>query len=148
MNDPALTSSEDCNQFATFSTDGLHFGVPVEHVQEVVRSQDMTPVPLASGEIRGLINLRGQIITAIDLREALKLSERTSERPPMNVVVKINNELCSLLVDDIGDVLSIPRSNLEPPPATLPPGIRSSVTQVCQLTEKLLLVFNPDSLCK
>lgn len=139
--------STTSTQFATFSADGLYFGVPVEHVQEVVRYQDMTPVPLATEEIKGLINLRGQIITALDLRTSLKLTPRTSSTP-MNVVVKINDELCSLLVDEIGDVLALDGTTLEDPPPTLPGAIKKAVTKVCQLNDKLLLVFNPESVLK
>ena len=73
-------------QFCTFYVDGLFFGVDVLKVQEVLTEQDMTPVPLASNEVEGLINLRGQIVTAIDLRRRLKLSDRTDGEPPMNVV--------------------------------------------------------------
>jgi purine-binding chemotaxis protein CheW len=139
---------ESSAQFATFSADGLYFGVPVENVQEVVRYQDMTPVPLASAEIKGLINLRGQIITALDLRTSLHLSPRDDSRNPMNVVVKVNEELCSLLVDEIGDVLSLDKSALEEPPPTLPSAIKTAVTKVCQLNDRLLLVFNPSSIVK
>src|SRR5215472_3136729 len=91
-------------QLCTFYLDGLLFGVEVHKVQEVIRYQAMTRVPLASQVIGGLINLRGQIVTAIDLRRRLGLAERTAKQLPMNVVVRSDDGAVSFLVDEIGDV--------------------------------------------
>src|SRR5919198_5014282 len=106
-------------QFSTFYLDGLLFGVQVSQVQEVIRYQHMTRVPLASHEVQGLINLRGQIVTALDLRRRLNIKERSSDRLPMNVVVRSGEEAVSLLVDEIGDVLEVDNDALERPPETL-----------------------------
>ena len=85
MSNAAIAGS---NQFCTFTLDGLFFGVEVVHVQEVIRYQEMTRIPLAPTFVKGLINLRGQIVTAIDLRRRLNLPDRDQEQLPMNVVVQ------------------------------------------------------------
>ena len=95
-------------QFSTFLVNGLFFGVDVRHVQEVIRYQEMTRVPLAPAMVQGLINLRGQIVTAIDLRRRLELAPRPADQLPMNVVVRTDDGAVSLLVDEIGDVVGNP----------------------------------------
>ena len=93
----------DPQQYCTFLVDGHYFGLDVRKVQEIIRYQEMTSVPLASPVVRGLINLRGQIVTAIDLRRRLDLTERPEGTLPMNVVVRTEEGVVSLLVDEIGD---------------------------------------------
>ena len=100
-------------QLCTFFVDGLFLGVEVEKVQEVIRYQEMTRVPLAPGVIGGLINLRGQIVTAVDLRKRLDLDERPVDDFPMNVVVRTDDGAMSLLVDDIGDVVEVDEQSFE-----------------------------------
>src|SRR5262245_46446739 len=90
-------------QFSTFFLDDLYLGVEVLRVQELIRFQEMTRVPLASPVVRGLINLRGQIVTAIDLRRQFGLPTAPADRDPMNVVVRTDDTAVSLLVDEIGD---------------------------------------------
>ena len=106
-------------QFCTFYLDGLFFGVEVEKVQEVIRYQAMTRVPRAPEVIGGLINLRGQIVTAIDLRKRLEMRARAATEKPMNVVVRTDDGAVSLLVDEIGDVVEVSAQAFEPPPETL-----------------------------
>src|SRR5487761_2178192 len=106
-------------QFCTFFLDGLVFGVQVEQVREVIRYQEMTRVPLLPPVVRGLINLRGQIITAIDLRRRLGMVDLPKGELPLNVVVRTEDGAISLLVDEIGDVLEVPDDTVEPPPETL-----------------------------
>src|SRR3954454_19123499 len=107
------------HQYCTFTVDGHYFGVDVLRVQEVIRYQEMTRVPLAAPMVRGLINLRGQIVTAIDLRRRLEFEDRPADQLPLNVVVQTDDGAVSLLVDEIGDVLEIPEQAFEPPPETL-----------------------------
>jgi purine-binding chemotaxis protein CheW len=132
------------NQFCTFSVDGLLFGVEISRVQEVIRYQQMTPVPLAPAVVRGLINLRGQIVTAIDLRRALGLSERPAGHLPMNVVVRTDDGVVSLLADEIGDVLHLDAELYEPPPETLSSEARQLITGVFKLKERLLLLLDTE----
>src|SRR4051812_30912575 len=109
----------DDRQFCTFVVDGLYLGVDVLKVQEVIRYQELTRVPLVSDVIRGLINLRGQIVTAVDLRRRMGLAARPADRLPMNVVVRAGEGVVSLLVDEIGEVVNVGRDAFERPPETL-----------------------------
>ena len=132
----------ETKQYCTFKLDKLFFGVDVRLVQEVIRYQVMTEVPLASRVIRGLINLRGQIVTAIDLRRRLELKDSSSDRPPMNVVIRTDDEAVSLLVDEIGDVIEVTDETLEPPPPTIEGVARELVTGVYKLEGQILLVLD------
>jgi purine-binding chemotaxis protein CheW len=132
------------HQYCTFYVDGLFFGVDVLRVQEVIKYQDMTRVPLASNVVSGLINLRGQIVTAIDLRRRLVLRERPADQLPMNVVVRTDDGAVSLLVDEIGDVLEVDESTYERPPETLNGVARQLVRGVYKLKDRLLLIIDTD----
>jgi purine-binding chemotaxis protein CheW len=131
-------------QFCTFFVNGLFFGVEVLKVQEVIRYQGMTRVPLAPDTIQGLINLRGQIVTAIDLRRRLELAPRETEQLPMNVVVRSEDGAVSLLVDEIGDVVEIQDDIYERPPETLKGVARDLVQGVYKLKEQLLLILDTE----
>ncbi len=131
-------------RFATFYLDRLHFGIEVEQVQEVIRYQEMTRVPLASPVVQGLINLRGQIVTAIDLRRRLKLAARAEGELPMNVVVRTEDGALSLLVDEIGDVLEITDETFEPPLETIRGVARELIRGVYKLQDSLLLVLDTE----
>ena len=131
-------------QFCTFFLNGLFFGVEVTNVQEVLRYQQMTRVPLAPPTVHGLINLRGQILTAIDLRRRLDLPARTGERLPMNVVVRTTDGAISLLVDEIGDVVEIDDDIFERTPETLRGVARDLVRGVYKLKERLLLILDTE----
>jgi purine-binding chemotaxis protein CheW len=132
------------HQYCTFWADGLFFGVAVSDVQEVLRYQEMSHVPRAPEAVQGLINLRGQIVTAIDLRHRLCLADRPEGQLPMNVVIRSRDEVVSLLVDDIGDVLDTDGAQLQPPPATLPATVRDVTTGVITLPDSILLVLDAD----
>ena len=132
----------DSKQFCTFLLDGLFFGIEVENVQEVIRYQSMTQVPLASSVISGLINLRGQLVTAIDLRERLGLPERPTDRPPMNVVIPTDDGAVSFLVDEIGDVQQLDQETFECPPETMGEAARSLIRGVYKLKDRLMLVLD------
>lgn len=131
-------------QYATFHLGGLFLGVEVRQVQEVIRYQTMTPVPLAPPMIQGLINLRGQIVTAIDLRRRLALPPRPDDQLPMNVVVRGDDGAVSLLVDGIGDVVEIQDDAYERPPETLSGTARELVTGVYKLRDRLLLILDTE----
>jgi purine-binding chemotaxis protein CheW len=131
-------------QFCTFYVEGLCFGIGVREVQEVIRYQEMTRVPLAASVVRGLINLRGQIVTAIDLRRRLDLPDRAaaSESLPMNLVVRTDDGVVSLLVDEIGEVVEVDEESFERPPATLSGVARELVRGVYKREGSLLLVLD------
>ncbi len=132
----------DSKQFCTFYLGDLFFGVEVENVQEVFRYQEMTRVPLAPSVVRGLINLRGQIITAIDLRSRLAMEQLPEERLPMNVVVRTGEGVVCLLVDEIADVLEVPEESFERPPDTIDAVTRDLIHGVYKLQDKLLLILD------
>lgn len=129
-------------QFCTFYLGKLFFGVEVENVQEVFKYQEMTRVPLAPSVVRGLINLRGQIITAIDLRDRLGMEGLPEGQMPMNVVVRTEEGVVSLLVDEIADVLEVSEDNFERPPDTIDEITRELVLGVYKLEDKLLLILD------
>jgi purine-binding chemotaxis protein CheW len=129
-------------QFCTFFLDGLRFGVDVQKVQEVVPYQEMTRVPLAPPTVRGLLNLRGQIVTGIDLRRRLDLPERPDGRLPMNVVLRGEDSPVSFLVDDVGEVIEVDADAGEPPPETLRGRVRELIQGVYPLPDELLLVLD------
>lgn len=131
-------------QLSTFFVDDLFFGVDVLHVQEVLRFQPMTPVPQAPNVVEGLINLRGQIVIAIDMRRRLNLPPRASDKAPMNIVLSTSEGAVSLLVDEIGDVMEMDPSCFELPPDNLDSGAREIIRGVYKLKERLLLVLDEE----
>ena len=132
-------------QYCTFVLDGHLFGIPVASVQEVLREQEVTPVPLAAPEISGLINLRGQIVTTLNLRERLRLPARPQGEPSVSVVVRAaDGSAVSLVVDRIGDVLEPDPGSLEAPPETLDPDITALVEGVCKLDGRLMLMLDTE----
>lgn len=138
--EPAQTGG----QFATFFVADLFFGVDVLRVQEVLRFQQMTCVPQAPEVIEGLINLRGQIVTAIDMRRRLGLPPRAGDQAPMNMVVRTEDGAVSLLVDEIGDVLDVDAATHERPPENLDPAARELIRDIYKLKDRLLLILDAE----
>ena len=134
------------SQLSTFVVGKYLFGVDVSLVQEVVRLQSITPVPLAAPEIAGLINLRGEVLTAIDLRARLGLqrsaSELANKKDPVNVVIRVDDEPVSLLVDEIGGVLEVSQVPFEQTPSTVDERIRDMLLGAYTLPDRLLLALN------
>ena len=141
---PKFDLIQTSGQFSTFYVGDLYFGVDVLHVQEVLCFQPMTPVPQAPEVIEGLINLRGQIVTAIDMRRRLRLPARTGHRALMNIVVRTVDGAVSLLVDEIGDVLDMDASIYERPPENLDPSAKELIRGVYKLKDRLLLVLDEE----
>ena len=134
-------------QFCTFFLEDQFFGVPVEQVQEVIRYQEMTRVPLVPPVIRGLINLRGQIVMAIDLRRRMGMPDRPDSELPMNVVVRTEDGAVSFLVDEIGDVVEVDEMAAEAPPHTLDAETRGLIMGVYKLDQGLMHVLNTERAC-
>lgn len=132
-------------EFCTFYLDQLMLGIDVLKIQEVLRRLDQTRVPLAPRTISGLINLRGQIVTAYDLRLCMGLLPRNSDEC-MNMVVHIGEGLVCLQVDHVGDVLEIHSDQIEPAPENLLPSVRRFIEGVCQLDAQLMLIMNPEKI--
>jgi purine-binding chemotaxis protein CheW len=131
-------------QLATFTLAGAHYGIDMLRVQEALRGQTRTTVPLAGPSIAGLINLRGQVVLTIDLRTRLGFEPLAADLEPMMVVVQVGGERISLLVDDIGDVVDVEGRQLEAPPATLPTVLREVIHGVYLLEGSLLLALDID----
>jgi len=130
------------SQLSTFHVGKYLFGVDVAIVQEVVRLQQITPVPLAPPEIAGLVNLRGEVLTAIDLRARLELPRADAGREPVNVVVRVDDEPVSLLVDEIGGVLEVSQVPFQQTPSTVDERVRDLLLGAYTLPEQLLLALN------
>jgi purine-binding chemotaxis protein CheW len=129
-------------QFCTFFAAGHFFGVEVLKVQEVIQFQELTEVPLAPTVVEGLINLRGEVVTALDLRRRLELKERDKDTHPLNVVLRSNGNVTSLLVDEIGDVLELDSDAFEGTVETVAGIGRELIRGVYKLKERLLLVLD------
>jgi purine-binding chemotaxis protein CheW len=136
------------SQFCTFYLDKLQFGVELKGVQEVIRAVEMTRVPLAPKVVAGLINLRGQIVTAVDLRLHLQLEARPPGQLAMNVVVRSKDGAVSLLVDEIGDVVEVDESTFEAAPETLRGPVRNMILGVHKLKDSLLHVLDTEKACQ
>lgn len=141
-------SSGTPQQLVTFKTGEYTLGINVLEVQEVLKHQQMTPVPLASEEVKGLLNLRGHIVTAIGLRERLRLAAAAEESEQMNLIVSLRDGAASLVVDSVGDVITLDPEKYKPRPSTLKPPLREMVAGVYQLERGLLLHIDPEIACK
>ena len=133
-------------QLCSFQLAGMTFGVPAVEVQEIMRAQPITNVPLADPATAGLMNLRGQIVTTIDLRARLGLTPRSAEDRPINVVIRTSEGLFSLLVDAIGDVVVPAREILDVIPENVPTHFRDLIAGAYKLPDRLLFVLLLDRL--
>jgi purine-binding chemotaxis protein CheW len=138
----ARKESASVNQYVSFWIGGQLLGVPVSIVQEVLNPQYIARTPRARREIAGLLNLRGQIVTAVSLRRRLQLPDLESEHGPMNVVVRYAGESFSLLVDEVGDVINVSNQSMDPVPATLESTWRGVTNGVYRLEGRLFVVVN------
>lgn len=131
------------NQFSTFYINNQLYGIDVIQVQEIIKPQTITKIPLVPSFITGLINLRGQITTAINMKELLEIDkfedQSDSNSAFMNVICKFDSNLISLLVDDIGDVLDLEENCFEQTPQTIPEHIKKFLSGVYKVDKKTLL---------
>lgn len=135
-------SAEDEEQLVTMIVDDQMFGIPILRVQDIVEPTQITPVPCAPSAIAGVLNLRGRIVTVIDLRECLGAPAVSNEDRLMSVTVEHDGDLFTLLVDSIGDVRSLPRAAFDKPPVTLDPRMRRLCSGVFRLEGQLLAVLD------
>ncbi|OUR93451.1 hypothetical protein A9Q84_18430 [Halobacteriovorax marinus] len=131
----------DLNQLCGFKIGNGHYAVSVLDVQEVIKPQLLTPVPLAPNYVKGLINLRGQIVTAISLRTLFGLEEIDKE-DYMNIIVRSGDSLYSLVVDEILDVIDVEKETYEPTPETLEDKIKKFISGVYKLEKNLLILLD------
>ena len=133
---------ENHKDFVTATIKGQLFGIPVLLVHDVLGAQRTTRIPLAPPEIAGALNLRGRIVTAIDVRRRLGLEPRPDDEPGMNVVVEVDGEPYSLVIDSVGEVLSLPDDSFERNPNTLDPQWREVSAGIYRLEDQLLVVLD------
>ena len=138
----ALDLRGDTKDFVTAYIGKQLFGIPVLTVQDVLGPQRITRIPLAPPEVAGSLNLRGRIVTAIDVRKRLGLRDKEDEDPGMSIVVDQGGELYSLMVDQVGEVLSVPKKAFEQNPATLDARWREFSDGIFRLDKKLLVILN------
>ena len=131
---------KDC-QLSTFYIDDRLYGIDVQCVQEITRAMSMTPVPLAPDYVHGLINLRGQLATAVGLRELFGTDTKKLESH-MNVVCEVDGLLLALIIDRIGDVIEVSGSDFEYAPDTTPMAIRQYMDGVYKTSDDLLSVIS------
>jgi purine-binding chemotaxis protein CheW len=139
-------AGRETDGYVSFRLAGERLGVSVVRVQEVLTAQAISPVPLAPPEVAGFLNLRGQIVTAVDLRVRMGLPPRSGDQTSMNIVVRHQDELFSLLVDEVGDVVGTEASAVEPAPSTLASHWRACAEGVIRLEGELLVVLDVDNL--
>ena len=149
MSDLAVTSTAtltaaDEEQLVTMTVDNQLFGIPILSVQDIVEPVQITPVPLASSAVAGVLNLRGRIVTVVDLRVCLGAEPKDLSERPMSVTVEFKGDLYTILVDSIGDVRSLPKRDLDKPPQTLDAKMRRLVSGVFRLENDLLAVLDVD----
>ena len=134
--------SEEAVEFVTFVITGQLFGIPVLQVQDVLSTYKITRIPLAPPEIVGSLNLRGRVVTAIDVRLRLGLPPRDEGENHMSIVAECGGELYSLMVDSVGEVLALSQEGYERNPPTLDPKFRTYSDGIYRLDEQLLVVLD------
>ncbi len=138
--------SDETEEFVTFTIAGQLFGIPVLQIQDVLSSYQITPIPLAPPEITGSLNLRGRVVTAIDVRLRLGLSARPKEAESMSIVAENEGELYSLMVDSVGEVLALSQSAYERNLPTLDAKFRAFSDGIYRLDKQLLVVLDVNRL--
>ncbi len=136
------TESADSSDYITMTIADQLFGLPVLSVQDVLGPQKIACVPLAPDEVAGSLNLRGRIVTAVDMRTRLGLPPCDESVTSMSVVVDYQGELYSLIIDAVGEVLSLPKDRYERSPPTLDPRWREVANGIFRLDDRLLVVLD------
>ncbi len=138
----------NAHQFCTFYLNHLLFGVESQKIQEVVTYRELRPVPLAPGVVSGLMNLRGQVVVALELRRQLELPDRPENLRPVCLVVHAAEGAVCLLADEVGNVVDVEDETFEPAPETLSPRLRSVILGVHKLEHELMHVLDTDRACE
>ncbi len=144
----AGTDAADTCAYVTLMLGEQLCGVPVLAVRDVLAGQSIARIPLAPPEVAGNLNLRGRIVTAIDLRQRLHLSPRPANAKPMSVVTEQGSELYALLVDQVSEVVSLRAADMERNPPTLPPIWAEHSVGIYRVSDRLMVVLDVDKLLK
>ena len=131
-------------EYVTVTLDDQLFGLPISRVQDVFVPDRLTRVPLSPPQIAGVLNLRGRIVTAIDMRCRLGLPQRTGQVPAIAVGIELKGESYGLLVDAVGEVMKLPKENCETKPANLDAHLAEVTSGVYRLDGQLLIVLDVD----
>jgi purine-binding chemotaxis protein CheW len=138
----------ETRQFCSFYLDQLLFGIESQKIQEIVVYRELRPVPLAPPAVRGLMNLRGQVVVAFELRRQLELPERPPNMTPVCLMVRADQGTVCLLADEVGNVLEVQEETFEPAPETLSPRLRTVILGVHKLEGQLMHVLDTDRACE
>ena len=146
-----VTPADGTQQILSVYLGAELFGIPISQVQEVLETLPLTYVPLAPASIKGVMNLRGRVVTAIDLRTSLSHGDRQNlghGKANMSVVIEDEGDLYSLLVDRVGDVLNVPVAKIESLPLTMNDAWKNVSSGVFQLKDKIMVILRPEVLLK
>jgi purine-binding chemotaxis protein CheW len=138
------TRHEPVTEYVTVMIGGQLFGLPISRVQDVFKPEGLTRVPLAAPEIAGVLNLRGRIVTAIDMRRRLGLPQRTDAGPKMAVGIELHGESYGLMIDGVGEVLKLGDASRESNPVNLDARLASVSDGVHRLDEQLMVILDVD----
>lgn len=136
----------ESHMYVTMRVEQQLFGIPVKNVRDVLRQQKVTSIPLSAPEVAGSLNLRGRIVTVINLRRRLRLTEKENDDKSMFVVVEYRGELFSLMVDSVGEVMTVPGHSIEKSPANLGGAWKEVTTGIYKLSGELLVIIDVQSL--
>ena len=136
--------NHELDQYCGFKIAGEEFAIPVTKIQEVIRKQLVTPIPLSPSEVNGLINLRGQIVTSLSLRRLFAKDEQNEGH--MNIIVRGPEGLFSLVVDEVTDIINIEEDNLENSPQTISPNLKKFVDRIYKAEDHLVVLLNVDAI--
>jgi purine-binding chemotaxis protein CheW len=140
----AQNSEDTITEYVTAMIGGQLFGLPISRVQDVFIPERMTRVPLSSRDVAGVLNLRGRIVTAIDMRSRLGLPKNDSGRPPMAIGVDLRGESYGLLIDNVGEVLKLADDSREVNPVNLDPRMAKMASGIHRLDGALMVVLDVD----
>lgn len=137
-----MTESGESTQYLTAYVNGHYLGVPIHYIQDVIGPQPLTAVPLTRNAIAGVLNLRGRIVTVVDMHRRLHESQPENPTRCMGIIIEIHEELFSLRIDHVEDVIAIPHDHIEKAPPTLNPVWQSACAGVYQLDGKIMIILD------
>jgi len=147
MNQPMSTMKNNSEmQYATFRVDHLHLAIPMKSVQEINRNLETLSVPQAPDVVRGVINLRGDVVTVLDMRKFLDFPYHDETTRTRNIVVRVDEELIGLWVDEVGDILEISTHEIDPSPANLADSVRRYVLGVHRRDDGIVVLLDLEKL--
>ena len=140
----ANDSGDASTEYVTAMVGGQLFGMPIARVQDVFMPDRLTPVPLASADMAGIMNLRGRIVTVIDMRCRLGVPSQPNGKAPMAIGIECRGESYGLLIDEVGEVMRLPDSMLQANPVNFDPKLAQLSAGVFRLDSQLLVILNID----